>query len=131
MHVCAKVCVCIFAQLCVFIPTNACMCLRMLNMKVCARVCEREPERESVGGIRFDKVPHFSEIITCSRYSDRVVSLRAAEKAKPEKNCFSLSFFLPVSLCLFLPVHPTLVLVAANEGVWLSLEALRLNYHIN
>lgn len=130
MYVCAKVCVCIFAQLCVFIPTNACMCLRMLNMKVCARVYEREPERESVGGIRFDKVPHFSEIITCSRYSDRVVSLRAAEKAKPEKKLL-LSFFLPVSLCLFLPVHPTLVLVAANEGVWLSLEALRLNYHIN
>lgn len=106
-----------------YVPTHA------QHESLCSCVCEREPERESVGGIRFDKVPHFSEIITCSRYSDRVVSLRAAEKAKPEKNCFSLSFCL--SLSVFLPVHPTLVLVAANEGVWLSLEALRLNYHIN
>lgn len=107
-----------------YVPTHA------QHESLCSCVQEREPERESVGGIRFDKVPHFSEIITCSRYSDRVVSLRAAEKAKPEKKLL-LSFFLPVSLCLFLPVHPTLVLVAANEGVWLSLEALRLNYHIN
>lgn len=52
----------------------------------------------------------------------------AAEKAKPEKNP-SLLVFVPLSVSLL--VHPTVVLVAANEEVWPSLEALRLNYHIN
>ncbi len=83
-----------------------------------------------MGGIRFDKVPHFSEIITCSRYRQSRVTPGLLRRQSQKKTlCFSLSPC--VFLLLSLLVHPTLVLVAANEGVWLSLEALGLNYHIN
>lgn len=52
-----------------------------------------------------------------------------AEKGSPEKD---LSGSLSSPACLFVPsIFPMNVPVAPNEGVWLSLEALELNYHIN
>lgn len=55
-----------------------------------------------------------------------------AEKGSPEKD---LSGSLSSSAHLFVPPSPRCIRpsvpVAPNEGVWLSLEAFELNYHIN
>ena len=112
LHICTAVYV--YTHQCMCVPTHAqneslnsaCMCVWGELVLVCVsgwesqRERERERERECVGGIRFDKVPHFSEIITCSRYRDRVVWLRGCWGGNEKKKKLSLSLSLLLSLAL-------------------------------
>lgn len=120
LHICTAVCV--YTHQCMYVPTHA------QHESLCSCVWESQKERVWVGYV-WQSSPFFrnNHLFLLQRQSRMTPGCWEGKARKK----LLLSFFLPVSLCLFLPVHPTLVLVAANEGVWLSLEALRLNYHLN
>lgn len=131
-------CVCACAQA----YLHVCMYVQRESLNVCvwaraaACVCVRESQEESEIVCGWDTFwqssPFFrnNHLFPLQRQSR--VTLGLLKRHRQTKTlCLSLSPCVCLSLSLWLPVHQTLVLVAANEGVWLSLEALGLNYHIN